>query len=490
MTNSLSSVPPTRVLRASLFSGQRTSIAQASYAPTIAFAFVLAAVAVQYCISGHVLNVIGFKYSDLGGSPFEKFHPATYLSILGAIATCYNKSELAYLFSTATTLFLFCLFIIFCVVFSAFNVGLTGAGVYIDTYLSAGALAIAMAKADDRQRMIVGRLILAFCVINILISLAEYVHQEHFIPLEFKNENGTLLTDNQSEEFRPAALYSHPLTGALATSLAIFLTLTIKLRFITKAIYFVIFTIGLLGFGGRAALIATIGVLGLKVIVSLARDMMRGRVNGRILAIVCLSVVTLGPLSAYLLTATPVGGRIAARSYYDDSAEVRATQWGVFDKLSPNQFMFGTPATDLEKIYEQVGLKGIENPFILIFLNLGIVGLPIFTCSMLAYFIYLRRAYPKSGWLVFSGVIILFSSNSIGVKGPDLFMMTACAVTMKGSFEGRSSKLKRIWSPSTLIKVRKGALTPGKPIRTTEMSVVRSHRGLTSNVTQLWKRDI
>ena len=301
--------------------------------------------------------------------------------------------------------------------------------------------------------------------------MAEYIHQEHFIPLEFKNENGTPLTDNQSEEFRPAALYAHPLTGALATSLAVFLTLTTKLRFIAKAIYFAIFTIGLLSFGGRAALIATIGVLGLKVIVSLAQVMMRGRINGRILAMVCLSVVTLGPLSAYLLTATPVGGRIAARSYYDDSAEVRATQWKVFDKLSPNQFMFGIQRQIWNRFMKQVGLQGIENPFILIFLNLGVVGLPIFTCSMLAYFIYLRRAYPKSGWLVFSGVIILFSSNSIGVKTPDLFMMTACAATMKGSFEGQSSKLKRIWSPSNLIKVQKSALRPGKPIRTTEMSV-------------------
>ena len=71
---------------------------------------------------------------------------------------------------------------VFCAIFAAVNVGLTGVGVYIDTFISAGALAIIMVNASARERAILARLVLALCVINVLISLAEYVHQEHFIP--------------------------------------------------------------------------------------------------------------------------------------------------------------------------------------------------------------------------------------------------------------------------------------------------------------------
>jgi hypothetical protein len=146
--------------------------------------------------------------------------------------------------------------------------------------------------------------------------------------------------------------------------------------------------------------------------------------------------------------------------------------------------MFGTPATDLERVYEQAGLKGVENPFILIFLNLGIVGVPIYALAMLAYFIYLRRAYPDSGWLLFSGVIILFSSNSIGVKTPDLFMMTACAIAMKGSFGTVPSDLKVRLPTRALMNFRTRMLVPGNRVETTEMSIATPHRALSGKVTR------
>ncbi|MDR3534625.1 MAG: VpsF family polysaccharide biosynthesis protein [Rhodopila sp.] len=481
--------PPPRGLRASLFSGQPAQRAAATRVSAIAFAFAVLAVVVEFCISGNTLTVLGISYSEPGGSPFVKFHPATYLAVMGAVVALAEGSPqdrgLGYLLSKAPALLLFCVVIIFCTVFATVNVGLTGAGVYIDTYLSAGALAVVMANASARQRATLARLILTLLLINVLISLAEYVHQDHFIPLDVKTGDGKVVTDAQSDEFRPAALYGHPLTGAMATSFGVFLALASGLRFTTVAGCFGVFAVGLLGFGGRAALVATVGVLVLRVAVTFGRDLMRGRVNGRVLGTVLLSVSILGPVTVYLLTATPVGERLVARSYYDDSAEVRADQWLVFDKLTPKQVMFGTPATDLQQIYEQVGLAGVENPLILVFLNLGIIGTPVFALGVISYFLYLRRAYPDSGWLLLAAILILFSSNSIGVKSPDLFMMTACAVTMKDQAGRRSLRVLRMLRPQILLShLQPKGLVGEVQLRKSVMSIVRPNRGLSSRVAQ------
>jgi hypothetical protein len=444
------SYAPPRALRASLFVGlPARGVAHASVPP---FAFVLTFLAVlaSFTISGNTLNILGTHYSGPGGNPLLKIHPATYLAVMAAIASLISgssaQSKLGYIFGKAPALFFFIGFTIFCAAFSAVNVGITGAGVYVDNYLSAGAIAIAMFSATGRQRRIIAHLILVLCVINVLISLAEYVHQEHFIPLEINSGDGTALgTDEKSEEFRPAALYTHPLTGAMATAFGLFLALETKLRFRTAAICVGTFAVGLLGFGGRAALVFTIGLIAVRVVITLARDFLNGRINGRLLGTIFMAVCLLGPLSTYLLTETPVGERIAARAYYDESAEVRSDQWQVLSKVNTQQALYGTPVPDLALIYEQVGLTGVENPLILVFLNLGIIGSPILVLGLVIYFLYLRQAYPQSGWLLLAAAFIFFSSNSIGVKSPDLFMMTVCAVTMKRQLEDRSAQTRRMF---------------------------------------------
>ena len=420
--------------------------------PPFAFGVTFLAVMASFTISGNTLDNLGTHYADAGpgGNPLLKIHPATYLAVIAAIASLISgssaQSRLGYIFGKAPALFCFIGFTIFCSAFSAVNVGITGTGVYVDTCLSAGAIAIAMFSANGRQRRVIAYLILVLCVINVLISLAEYVHQEHFIPLDVNSSDGKVIAaDEKSEEFRPAALYTHPLTGAMATAFGLFLAIETKLRFRTAAICVGTFAVGLLGFGGRAALVVTIGLIVVRVVITLARDFLNGRINGRLLGTILMAVCLLGPLTTYLLIETPVGERIAARAYYDDSAEVRSDQWQVLGKVNTHQALYGTPAADLALIYEQVGLNGVENPLILIFLNLGIIGSSIFILGLAIYFLYLRQAYPESGWLLLAAAFIFFSSNSIGVKSPDLFMMTACAVTMKRQLEDRSAQTRRMF---------------------------------------------
>jgi hypothetical protein len=409
--------------------------AEATGASRTVFMLALLAVVLELVISGNTLTALGIGYDAQGGSPLAKFLPGTYFAALGAIAALFAGARqgrgVGYLLSEVPGLAAYLALTAFCMVYSAVNIGITGASIYIDTYMSAGLLAVAMMNASDRQREILAQVILALCVANVLISVVEAIRQEHFIPLDIKGENGKIVDDKIDGEFRPAALYAHPLTGAMMTSFGIFLLLALDLRFSVVAACFAILALGLLSFGGRASLLVTVGLLVAYTMAMSVLDVIRRRVNRRLIAGIFLTIAVLVPVGVYLLTATPIGARIESRAYYDDSARVRADQWLVFDKLTAGQFMYGTPAGDLGRIYAEVGLGGVENPLILMFLSLGAIGLPILVAGTFVYFLYLLRTYPGSGWLLTSAVLILSSSNSIGVKSPDLFMMTSCAVALR-----------------------------------------------------------
>jgi hypothetical protein len=414
-----------RLLRANRVRDQETET------PTAAFVLALLAAILEFTISGNTLTVLGISYDVPGGNPLVKFLPGTYCAALAALVALVSgirhDRSLGHLLSKAPLLVLFLGLTVFSAVFSAVNVGLTGAGVYLDTYMSAGFMAVVMLDASERQRALFARVVLSMCVINVFISLLESVRQEHFIPFEV---NGIQDLDALSGEFRPAALYTHPLTGAMGTAFGLFLCFEARLSFFRTAVISAILFVGLLSFGGRAALVGSVGLLMMRAAITMGRDLLYRRVNGRLLAALLISTVVVLPLASYLLIATPIGERIVSRSYIDDSAEVRADQWAVLKFLTPSQAMFGTPAVALEHVYTQVGLNGVENPLILMFLNLGLIGFPIFSIGLVAYFVYIYRTYPGSGWLLAAAVLILSGSNSVGTKSPDLFVMTACAVAM------------------------------------------------------------
>ena len=98
------------------------------------------------------------------------------------------------------------------------------------------------------------------------------------------------------------------------------------------------------------------------------------------------------------------------------------------------------------------------------------------------YFLYLRRAYPDSGWLLLAALFILFSSNSIGVKTPDLFMMTACAVTMKRQLEDRLAETRRIRSQFPSLRSRSIGLTRDPSLERAIMSLRKAARHLSPYV--------
>jgi len=402
-----------------------------SRATGVAFALALLTIVVTYTLSGTLYGMIWSGYSAPGGFPLVKFHPSTYLAALAAswqlMVAARERGGIGHLFSETWLIFVYMFLVIFSALYSAWNVGTTGTAVYIDTYLSAGLIAIALARISERQCRLLSYVILTLCVLNITISVGEALTQEHLIPVYI---DGDEIWPETSNEFRGAALYSHPLTGALATSLAVFLCLGLETRFSFLAILFATMSVGLLSFGGRAALGVSVVLIVSRTGIALVRDFKQRTMSPRIIYSILLVFIVLVPLIAATVSYTTIGDRIIASSYYDDSADVRAHQWLVFSKMSIEQIMFGADMTEAHKLYYQIGLKDVESPIIIMLMSLGALGFPILVLAVICLILYLIRNYPASRWLVCASMIIISTNNSIGVKSPDFVMMTVCAIAM------------------------------------------------------------
>lgn len=378
-------------------------------------------------------------YSDTpGDSVLTKFHPATYTAILGAWFALYGKRRsggVVGLFRERPALAWSIVLILTSAVYSVLSVGLSGIALFVETYLAAALTAIALEMGTPRQLRALGYTMLVFCLINVAMSLMEGATQTHFLPLEpglAKN------VDNGVEDFRGQALYTHPLTGALVTSMALFSVLGMRLRGSITTVIFGAFVVGLMSFGGRSALFTAMSTIIAVALFQLTSGLATRRLNIGFLGAFITGALLLPVLFAILTTMTDVGMRITSHLYLDDSADVRIVQWRVLPLLHLHDILFGASLDRISQLKVLVGLTGpgadIENGWLLLFLNLGVIGLPIMAGGMFLLLWHLgKRADTSISWLVIIvTVLVSTTNNSLGRKTPDLIFLTAFTIALSG----------------------------------------------------------
>lgn len=406
-----------------------------------AFVIALFAVILEFAISGNTLAAFGIDYAANGGSVLVKLHPATYLVLLSAFMTLMlvrpAGSGVIQFFRGSPALASFIVLILFCSFYSIINVGFSGAAIYVESYLSAGLLALVLEVGTDRQKRALAWWIIGFCVLSIIISIGEGATQTHLIPLHLGDTPSKELVD-EAEDFRGAGLFGHPLAAGLVTSMATFMLLRMRMNGLLKAALFTTFLIGLLSFGGRAALGTTLIMVGLATAVVLFRGVVMRNLSMSFVGTIAAAVVILPPLMLMLITTTDIGDRILTHMYIDESAQVRNLQWLVLDHLNLHDVLFGVPQVRLDVLKYQIGLAAdttdIENFWLLMFLNLGAIGFVVFLIALALFIVHLGRttAHPLGWMLLISAILIDSTSNSLGRKSADLFFMAACMIAMTG----------------------------------------------------------
>jgi hypothetical protein len=277
--------------------------------------------------------------------------------------------------------------------------------------------------------------------------------------------------DQGVEEFRGQAFYTHPLAGAMVTAMALFLVLGMRLPGWLKAAAFAAFVIGLMSFGGRAALITTVLMIAAATLFQMASGLATRRLNVGFLGAFIAGVILLPALFVVLTTYTDVGMRITSHLYLDESADIRIIQWRVLDLLNLHDVLFGVPLDRVELFKVQVGLVGagadIENPWLLTFLNLGAIGFPFLIGALFLFMWHLgRRADTSIGWLLIIATLLICStSNSLGRKTSDLVFLAGFVTALSGFRLGEDEPVATPASVEPAVPHTRLALVPRGRLR-------------------------
>lgn len=411
----------------------------------LAFKLGLLAVILEYAISGNTLGDLGIKYSEPGGMPLVKFLPGTDLAMLGAAVVLLGMKPagagIIRLFKQTPALGLSVTLMLFCAFYSIVNVGISGAAVYMDSYLSAALLAIAVEPATSRQKRVLAWWVIFFVVLSVFISIGESITQTHLIALHISDPTSPAakaMLREDADEFRGDGLFAHPLTAALADSMAVFLLLRMRMPGLAKAALFTVLMIGLLSFGGRAAMGTTLVLLlGITAVV-LVRGVARRDLSLGFVGTILAAAIVLPLLFGIIISSTDIGARIISHLYVDSSVKARDVEWLVLDHLNLHDMIFGVTQNRLDILKYQIGLGGsdtdIENFWLLMFLNLGVIGFVVFILGFALLLVHLGRMvnHPLGWIMVFAAVLIDSTSNSLGRKSPDLMFMAASLLAMPG----------------------------------------------------------
>jgi hypothetical protein len=415
-----------------------------------AYRLALLGVVLTFLLPSGMLQAFGVYSDKPGGNPLTKFHPSTGVFIAAGWLALYGRrgTGLIALFRDRPLLSWSIVLIVACVVYNVCMWGVSGAAFYIETYLSAALAALALETGTDKQLRRLASLILALCLIAVCISLAEGKVQQEFLPQAPLDLSAAQLKAQQefgakASEFRGPAFYTHPLTGALVTSMALFLVIGMRLRWWFAAFAFSWLVVGLMSFGGRAALGTTMLMIASAALFQFASSLVKREINLGFLAAFVGGSILIPVLIAVLLTETNVGQRIAEHLYEDDSAYVRVIQWRVLSVVDWHDVLFGVSADRFDVLKAQIGLSGldIENPWLLTFLGLGLLGWPLLLGSLFSLMLHLgRRANTGASWMLVTVVLLICStSNSLGRKTPDLVFLSTFAIAMSG-FKARQEQ--------------------------------------------------
>jgi hypothetical protein len=387
-----------------------------------------AAVLVALFISANLLTWLDIPYTKEGGGWAFKLHPCTWITMIAALlmAVARGPWQLAV---GAPGVVLFLAAILFCVVFAGLMTGVGNLIVLLDNFLPAGLMALVLGQATPGQRAALAWAMRGAFAINAVLALVEAVMQATLIPLYLDGEPYRPLL----EDFRPTALYDHPLTGGVMTMLG--LALAPPGAWLRPA-YTALLGLALVVFGGRMAVAAAL-LAGCAIpLARLARQVLTRRGSGGQPALLgALAALLAGlPIGALCMSAG-LGERLYSHLYWDSSAQARLTEWGVLAGLDESQWVFGTARSDLlakvNALRLDAGVEVIENFWLLMLVSLGGVAFVVFAIGLFALLASCWRGANVRGRILLVSVLAVAStSNSLGRKSTILVCLIAAVACL------------------------------------------------------------
>lgn len=402
-------------------------------------------------LSDPLLRSLGFNYTNEEGAFYEKIHPGTvfiFLSLLLLVAGR-NPFEKIITIARQCRAFFSLLFIyVIAFVYMSLRSGPAGLAFIIDSHMSAVICAIVLSYAPESACKKAAHVFVAAAVVNALIGTAEAAF--NFRVFHF-DETWSILYE---ESFRASAFLGHPLDNAIFTALGLFVMMAMRYAKFVKVLLSAILLLGLLAFGGRSALLFS--VVGLCILV--ANDIRALYAGGKATLLQSFTISVFGLIAplcfaalAYLAIKNGVGGRIAESFAWDISAQSRWLSLNVFHYMSSEEILFGASSARMVEIMYKMStvmnLTNIENPWLMMFMHLGLIVFVFWFAATLAFIAALLKNKPLALQLAVLGYFAIASTaNSFGHKDAGYALMVGAVVCTSRSVGGARKPLSGLGS--------------------------------------------
>jgi len=375
-------------------------------------------------LSDNLLVTLGIPYNvPRGAFPF-KIHPGSYCIALGFLLLLRGNpwQRLVRLFRLSPPLTALALVTTAIMFYALAQFGASGAGFFVDTWLAPALLGLIVLQAPMGRRPVVFWIVLWLSVANALIGIGEAAAGNRLVPYMAGDK---LLVE---EFFRATALGGHPLTNALRTAVLIFVVLVLPVR--SRLLLVPLFAVSLLAFGSRSALASTLMLLFAWGVVAFMRGIVSRHFDPRLALGIPLAVLVLPAAVAAMALGLGLGERVFQEFYWDDSAQSRLLAFQIFRFPNVDELLWGMGPSRidwaLDHLKSSTTLNDIENFWILLMLQVGIVPFVFLAGSLLATLWSLSRAGStplKLGALLF--LILASGSNSLATKTQSLAVLVA-----------------------------------------------------------------
>ena len=347
-----------------------------------------------FVVPGTALDLVGYDYSSIGGSPVTKIHVSTYFIVVlfAAFILSYPaKRDLAryYLATRLGTIYFIC-----AATFALINIvadGRNGFGMYFDTdlhlFLCCMLLPFVPPQGMDRLE----RFLHVFFAVNAAIGILELALGASLFPLTTYSPDGLTTV-----EPRATAFLSHPLHAATVTCVYIVSLLAGAGKLLRPGLripMIALQTVALLAFGGRTALLLTLVIIAVMLLWQAVR-FTAGKRLPRNRVIMAVATVPVGIAALAVLTHAGFFDQFLDRFTEDGgSARSRLLMLPLLWSFNWADFLWGASTDYARAQIYSFGLEwGVENPFLQISVYQGVV---IASLIMTGIFLVLYEAFKR-----------------------------------------------------------------------------------------------
>ncbi|PZX09858.1 VpsF family polysaccharide biosynthesis protein [Celeribacter halophilus] len=371
----------------------------------------------RLALSNGLLNQF-IPYTLPGGSIVFKIHIGTVL-ILTAFLLRSKKIYFPQQFrAVGRSSYAFMLILVYATIWLVLQFGISSVAYLVDTFFCALFGALYLLNARRVVAWSAFKMIVVFTGINSVVAIFEFITRAHFLP-----DPGF-----RFYYFRSYALFGHPLLNALLTGVVGIFVLRDRSLGRWSLLYFLLATIAILSFGGRAALVMFVLVAVTSELIDFSCRFFAGRATWKHLITMQIATPVLISSGLFLLLETPLGERFMAMKGLDDnSTGARLHLLSIYDGLSKSDVLLGISASTKRLLIDQnSNFNTIENFWVDMALSFGLIAFSFIALGMLVFMYQVARSGSTGS--IAAGIFFLLvasTNNALSIKSPALFVLVS-----------------------------------------------------------------